>query len=69
MEGLKTLSKAQLVGAIEAGGDPLVKDGNLSEELAEGLLSTAMNLEVILPVKDDLLASLEAWFQANKPTQ
>ncbi len=66
MEGLKVLSKAQLVGAIEAGGDPLVKDGKLSEEMAEGLLSTAMNLEIILPVKEDVVTCIEAWLQANQ---
>jgi Tol biopolymer transport system component len=59
-------SKAQLVGSIEAGLDPAVKDGRLGQEMAVGLVSTAMNLEVVIPVKDDVVASLEALFEANK---
>jgi Tol biopolymer transport system component len=65
-DNMVSASKAQMVGSIEAGLDPLVKDGQLGQEMAVGILSTAMNLEFILPVKDDVAASLEALFEANK---
>ncbi len=65
-DNMALASKARLVGSIEAGLDPVVKDGTLGQEMAAGLVSTAMNLEVILPVKDDVVASLDALFEANK---
>jgi hypothetical protein len=69
LESMKTLSRAQIIGAIEANGDSMVKDGKLSEELAEALLSTAINLEVVLPVKADVVACLEGWFQTQQAAQ
>lgn len=64
-DNMVSASKAQLVGSIEAGLDAAAKDGKLSQEMAAGLVSTAMNLEVILPVKDDVVASFEELFAAN----
>ncbi|MBI2841478.1 MAG: PD40 domain-containing protein [Acidobacteria bacterium] len=68
-EGLEAASKAQMIGGLEAGLDPAVKDGQLSQEMAGGLVSAAMNLEVILPVKEDVVASIKGWFEANKSLQ
>jgi hypothetical protein len=67
-DNMALVSKAQMVGSIEAGLDPAVKDGKVSEEMAVRLVTTAMNLEVMLPVKDDVVASLEGLFEANKTT-
>lgn len=68
-EGLAATSKEALIGSIEAGLDPVVKDGQLGPEMASGLVSTAMNLEVILPVKDDVVTAIEGFLRANKPTK
>ncbi len=68
-EGLELASKSQMIGGIEAGLDPAVTDGQLSQEMAGGLVSTAMNLEVILTVKEDVVASIKGWFEVNKSLQ
>lgn len=62
---LRGLSKAQVVAGLEAGLDPAAKGGRLSLELAEGLLSAAVNLTVILSVRDDAVACLDAAFEAH----
>ena len=58
-------SKAQLIGGIVAGVDPAVKDGQLTQQVAEALVSVAMNLEVILPLKEDVVACIGGLFNAN----
>jgi hypothetical protein len=63
---LESASKEQVIRGLAAGVDPLVKDGQLSQEMAEGLVSAAMNLEVILTVKDDVVACIESLFSADK---
>ena len=68
-DNLETASKAQLMGGLAAGLDPAVKDGQLSQAMANVLVSTAMNLEVILPLKDDVVASIKGWLEANKSVQ
>ena len=68
-DGLETASKAQLIGGLAAGLDPAVKDGQLNQAMASGLVSAAMNLEVILPVKDEVVASIKEWLEANKDLQ
>lgn len=65
-DNLKASSRATLIGAVEAGLDPVVKDGVLPQGLASGLLGTAMNLEVLLPLKEDVVASLEALLAAHE---
>jgi hypothetical protein len=67
--GQESASKAQLVGSIVAGVDPAVKDGQLSQPIAEALVGAAMNLEVILPLKEDVVACIESLFTANKAPQ
>jgi len=59
---LETSLKADIV----AGVDPAVKDGQLSQQIAEALVGAAMNLEVILPLKEDVVACIENFFSANK---
>jgi len=65
----ESASKAQLVGSIVAGVDPAVKDGQFSQPIAEALVGAAMNLEVILPLKEDVVACIESLFTANQATQ
>jgi hypothetical protein len=66
---LEGTSRAQLVGAVEASLDPAAQDGKISQEAAEALVSTAMNLTVILPLKVDAVAALEDWLNANGAPQ
>ena len=65
-DSMRAASVAQIVGSIEAGVDPALKDGKLSREMAIGIVNAAMNLQIILPVKDDVVAALEALFEARK---
>lgn len=62
----ESASKAQVIGAVAAGVDPAVKDGQLSQPIAEALVGAAMNLEVILPLKEDVVACIESLFDAVK---
>lgn len=64
-DSLEAASKAQVIGSIAAGVDPVVKDGQLSQALAEGLVTTAMNLEVVLPVKEDVVGCIDTLQKAN----
>jgi hypothetical protein len=59
-------SKAQLIGSIVAGVDPAVKDGQIGQQIAEALVGAAMNLEVVLPLKEDVVACIGSLFDANK---
>jgi len=65
----ESASKAQLIGSIVAGVDPAVKDGQISQPIAEALVGAAMNLEVILPLKEDVVTCIENFFNANKAPQ
>lgn len=65
----ESASRAQLIGSIMAGVDPAVKDGQLSQPIAEALVGAAMNLEVILPLKEDVVACIESLFAAHKASQ
>ena len=65
----ESASKAQLIGSIVAGVDPAAKDGQISQPIAEALVGAAMNLEVILPLKEDVVACIENFFSANKAPQ
>jgi WD40-like Beta Propeller Repeat len=62
---LRALAKAQVVAGLEAGLDPAAKGGKLTLELAEGILGAAVNLTVILGVRDDAVACLDAAFEAH----
>jgi hypothetical protein len=62
----ESASKAQVVGSIVAGVDPAVKDGQLNQQIAEALVGAAMNLEVLLPLKEDVVACIESLFNANR---
>ena len=64
-DSVAAASKAQLVDSVVASLDPAVKDGRLGQPLAARLLSAAMNIEVILPVKDDVVASIQSVLDAN----
>ena len=57
-DSLKTLTRDQLISAT-AGLDGTIKDGLLSQGDAESLLLAAMNLEVVLLVRDDAVVCLE----------
>jgi hypothetical protein len=65
-DGLKTTSREQLVGGVAIGLDPVVKDGRLTQAMASGLLSAAMSLEVILPLKEDVVSCIEAVLDATR---
>ena len=62
----ESASKTQVIDSIVAGVDPAVKDGQLSQQIAEALVGAAMNLEVILPLKEDVVACIDSLFDANK---
>ncbi len=64
-DSVAAASKAQLVDGVVASLDPAAKDGRLGQPMAARLLSAAMNLEVILPVKDDVVASIQSVLDAN----
>jgi hypothetical protein len=64
-DGLKLASRKQLIDGIAAGLDPAVSDGQLSPEMAAGLVNTAMNLEIILPLKDGIVSCLDGWIEAH----
>ncbi len=66
---LETASKELAIGRLVAGVDPAVKDGRLSQQIAEALVSAAMNLEVVLPLKEDVVACIEQFFNANNASQ
>lgn len=68
-DGLEAASTARIIDGLAAAMDGVVKDGRLTQEMADALVITAMNLEVILPVKDDVVASLEGVLNANKTTR
>jgi len=65
-KGQKAASKEQILGGLKAGLDPQVKDGKLTEDAAGAILGAAMNLHIILPMREDALACLEALFEAHK---
>ncbi len=65
----QSASRAQVIGSIAAGVDPAVKDGQLSQQTAEALVGAAMNLEVILPLKEDVVACIANVFDAHKAPQ
>lgn len=64
--GLEVASVNLMVGGIAAGLDPVVKDGTLSQDLAGSLVGAALSMEMILPNKADLVASLEEVLKANE---
>jgi Tol biopolymer transport system component len=65
----ESASKERLIDSIAAGMDPAVKDGQVSQQIAEALVGAAMNLEVLLPLREDIVACMEGLFSANKASQ
>ncbi len=65
---LQATTPAQLVAGIEAGLDPAVTDGRLTQEMATGLLSAAMNLEIVMPLRTEAIAALTAYFSDHPGT-
>lgn len=63
---LETASREQLIAALAASMDPLATGGQLGQEMIFGFLNAAMNLEVVLPLKDDLKVCLEDLLNAQK---
>ena len=63
---IKTLTKAALVGRLESGLDPQVKDGKLTQEMAETILNTAYRLNIHLAMREDIVACIEALVEAHK---
>ncbi len=65
-KGQKAASKDQIVAGLAAGLDPLVKDGALTEDAAGSILDAAMTLHITLPMREDVVACLEALCEAHK---
>lgn len=59
LAALDGLSKRGLIDAVVDGLDPLAKDGTIGQDVADALVATAMNLEILLPVKDDAILCLK----------
>ncbi|BDU72660.1 S8 family serine peptidase [Mesoterricola silvestris] len=55
-----------ITGQIAASLDPVITDGKISQDLGGGLLGAAFQLETILPVKAEIVASLTAVLDANR---
>lgn len=64
--GLEVASANLMLGGIAAGLDPVIKDGKLSQDLAGALVGAALNFDVILPNKADIIASLDEVLKANQ---
>lgn len=64
--GLEVASANLMLGGLAAGLDPVIKDGKLSQDLANGLIGAALSLEVILPNKSDILGAVDGVLAANK---
>jgi len=65
-KGQKAASKEQILESLRAGLDPLVKDGKVTEDVAGSILGAALNLHILLPMRDDAVACLEGLFEAHK---
>jgi len=63
---MRTMTKAKVIEGLETGLDPHVKDGKLSQEMTEAILSTAMRLNIHFVVKDDVVACIDALVEAHK---
>lgn len=64
--GLEVVSENLMLGGIAAGLDPAIKDGRMSQDLANALVGAALQLELIVPNKPDLLAALGGVLDANR---
>jgi hypothetical protein len=64
--GQKGASKEQVLEGLRAGLDPLVKEGRLGEAEAGSLLGAALNLHILLPMREDTVACLEGLFETHK---
>jgi hypothetical protein len=65
-KGQKAASREQILQGLRLGVDPLVKEGKLSQEAAGALLGAALNLHLLLPLREDAVACLEALFEVHK---
>lgn len=63
---LKSSSKARIIEGVTQGLDGRAEAGHLSEDAVIGLLAAAMNLHVLLPVREDAFACLDAHLQSHK---
>lgn len=65
-KGQKAASKERVVGGLAAALDPQVKDGKLTEDAAGSILGAALTLHITLPMREDAMACLDAWFETHK---
>jgi subtilisin family serine protease len=64
--GMEVMSQNVMTGSIATSFDPAAKDGKISGDLADGLLSAAFSIKQILPHKDAIVAAFNTVLDANK---
>jgi subtilisin family serine protease len=65
--GFEMMSKSLSIGGLEAGVQPVLdkSNGEMSQDIAGGLLGAAFTLKVMLPLKDDVVAVYSAAIDAH----
>jgi hypothetical protein len=66
LKAQKGAGKEQLLASVASLLDADTKDGKLTEDAAGTVLSVAMNLHILLPMREDAVACIEALFEAHK---
>ena len=64
--GMEIGSANLITGQIAASLDPVILDGKISQDLGNGLIGAAFQLETILPLKAEILASVTKVLDANR---
>ncbi len=69
--GAQVLSESLLIGQMQAAFDPVVArtGGEISGDIAQGLLGIRAQLTFILPIKDHIVAVLDEAIAANRVTK
>lgn len=65
------MSKSLTIGGIEAGVQPILDKtgGEMSKDLATGLIGAAFSMKVMLPLKDDVVAVYGDYLKAHEVTK
>ncbi len=65
------MSKSMTLGGIEAGVQPVLdkSNGEMSKDIATGLVGASYSLKVILPLKDDVVAVYDEVIKAHQVTK
>jgi hypothetical protein len=58
LAALDGLSMRGSLDGVASGLDPLAKNGSIGQDVADALIATAMNIEILLPVRDDAMSCL-----------